>query len=123
MALSFPLNSQVRYESLLTFIHSSTLVSFGHSCVSMHTNFFHILCFSCQGKSRDIVYQHTCLFSWLIFTKHGLFGIQLTAYSVRSRLTDHEIYYIIRCGIWLLTIFHIPYIHFQGELRKVTSPK
>ena len=33
-----------------------TLASFGHSCVPMHTNFFNILCFSCQGKSRDIVY-------------------------------------------------------------------
>ena len=37
----------------------------------MHTNFFNILCFSCQGESRDIVYQRTCLFSWLIFAKHG----------------------------------------------------
>ena len=44
-----------------------------------HTNFFNILCFSCQGKSRDIVYQRACLFSWLIFAKHGLFGIQITA--------------------------------------------
>ena len=100
-----------------------TLTSFGHYCVLMHTNFFNILCFFCQGKSRDIVYQNTCLFSWLIFAKRGLFGIQLTAYSARSRLTDHGIYYIIRCGIWLLTIFHTPYIHFQQELRKVTSPK
>ena len=100
-----------------------TLASFGYSCVPMHTNFFNILCFSCQGKSRDIVYQRTCLFSWLIFAKHGLFGIQLTAYSARSRLTYHRIYYIIRWGIWLLTIFHIPYIHFQRELRKITSPK
>ena len=89
----------------------------------MHTTFFNILCFSCQGKSRDIVYQRTCLFSWLIFVKHGLFGIQLTAYSARSRLIDHGIYYIIRCEIWLLTIFHIPYIHFQRELKKVTLPK
>ena len=40
-----------------------------------------------------------------------------------SRLTDLGIYYITRCGICLLTIYHIPYIHFQRELRKVTSPK
>ena len=32
-------------------------------------------------------------------------------------------YYITRCGIWLLTILHILYIHFQRELRKVASPK
>ena len=30
-------------------------------------------------------------------------------------MTDHGIYYTIRCGIWLLTIFRIPYIHFQHE--------
>ena len=30
----------------------------------MHTNLFRILCFSCQGKSRDIVYQRRCLFLW-----------------------------------------------------------
>ena len=39
----------------------------------MHTNLFTILCFSCQGKSRDIVYQRICLFLWLIFAQHGLF--------------------------------------------------
>ena len=73
-------------------IHSwRTLASFGHSCVPMHTDFFNILCFFCQGKSRDTVYQRTCLFLWLIFAKHGLFGSQLTAYSARSRLTDHGI--------------------------------
>ena len=43
--------------------------------------------------------------------------------SAFSRLTDLGIYDITRCGILLLTIFHIPYIHFQRELRKVTSPK
>ena len=89
----------------------------------MHTNLLKILCFSCQGKSRDIVYQRICLFLWLIFAQHGLFEIQLTVYSALSRLTDLGIYDITRCGIWLLTIFHIPYIHFQRELRKVTSPK
>ena len=88
----------------------------------MHMNLFKILCFSCQGKSRDIVYQRICLFLWLIFAQHGLFEIQLTVYSALSRLTDLGIYDITRCGIWLLTIFHIPYIHFQRELRKVTSP-
>ena len=51
------------------------------------------------------------------------FEIQLTVHSAVSRLTDLGIYDITRCGIWLLTIFHIPYIHFQRELRKVTSPK
>ena len=89
----------------------------------MHTNLFKILCFSCQGKRRDIVYQRICLFLWLIFAQHGLFEIQLTVYSALSRLADLGIYDITRCGIWLLTIFHIPYIHFQRELRKVTSPK
>ena len=100
-----------------------TLPSFGHYCVPMHTNLFKILCFSCQGKNRDIVYQRTGLFLWLIFAQHGLFEIQLTVYSALSRLADLGIYDIIRCEIWLLTIFHIPYIHFQRELRKVTSPK
>ena len=75
----------------------------------MHTNLFMILCFSCQGKSRDIVYQRICLFLWLIFAQHGLFEIQLSVYSALSRLTDLGIYDITRCGIWLLTIFHIPY--------------
>ena len=99
------------------------LQSFGHYCVPMNTNLFNILWFSCQGKSRDVVYQRTCWFSWLIFIQHGLFGILLTVFSALSRLTDHGIYYISRCGIWLLTIFHIPYIHFQRELRKVIPPK
>ena len=89
----------------------------------MHTNLFKILCFSCQGKSRDIVYQRICLFLWLIFAQHGFFEIQLSVFSALSRLTDLGIYDITRCGIWLLTIFHIPYIRFQRELRKVTSPK
>ena len=79
--------------------------------------------FSCQEKSRDIVYQRTCLLSCLIFAQHGRFGIQLTAYSALSCLADHGIYYVTRCGIWLLTIFHIPYIHFQAEMRKFTSQK
>ena len=57
------------------------------------------------------------------FLFHGLYWIQFNAYSALSRLTDLGIYYITRCGIWLLTIFHIPYIHFQREMRKVTSPK
>ena len=97
-----------------------TLPSFGHYCVLMHTNLFKILCFSCQGKSRDIVYQSICLFLWLIFAQHGRFEIQLTVYSALSRLTNFRIYDITQCGIWLLTIFHIRYIHFQRELRKVT---
>ena len=100
-----------------------TVPSFGHYCVPMHTNLLKILWFSCQGKSRDIVYQRICLFLWLIFAQHGLFEIQLSVYSALSRLTDLGIYDITRCGIWLLTIFHIPYIHFQRDLRKVTSPK
>ena len=105
-------------------IHSRrTLPSFGHSCVRINTNFFNILGFSCQEKSRDIVYQRTGLFPWSIFVENGLFGIILTVFSALSRLTDHDIYYITRCRIWLLTIFHIPYIHFQRELRKVTPPK
>ena len=62
-------------------------------------------------------------FLWLMFAQHGLFEIQLTVYSVLSRLTDLGINDITRCGIWLLTIFHIPYILFQRELRKVTTPK
>ena len=100
-----------------------TLPSFGLYCVPMHTNLFKILCFSCQGKSRDIVYQRICLFLLLIFAQHGLFENELTVYSALSRLTHLGIYDITRCGIWLLTIFHIPYIHFQRELRKFTSPK
>ena len=40
----------------------NTLPSFGHYCVPMHTNLFKILCFSCQWKGRDIVYQRICLF-------------------------------------------------------------
>ena len=101
----------------------STLPSFGHSCVPMNTTLFNILWFSFQETSRDIVYQRSCLFSWLIFVQHGLYGIILTFYSALSRLTDHGIYYITRCRIWLLTIFHISFIHFQRELRKVTPPK
>ena len=89
----------------------------------MHTNLFTILCFFCQVKSKDIVYQRICLFLWLIFAQHGLFKVHLTVYSAISRLTDLGIYYITRCGIWLLTILHIPYIYFQRELRKVASPK
>ena len=100
-----------------------TQPSFGHYCVPMHTNLFKILWFSCQGKSRDIVYKRICLFLWLKFAQHGLFEIQFTLSSALSRLTDLGIYDITLCGIWLLTIFHIPYIHFQQELRKVTSPK
>ena len=100
-----------------------TLPSFGHYCIPVQTNLFKILCFSCQEKSRDIVYQRICLFLWIIFVQHGLFEIHLTVYSALSRLTDLRIYDITRCGIWLLTIFHIPYIHFQRKLRKVTSPK
>ena len=67
--------------------------------------------------------KRSCWFSWLIFVQHGLYGILLTLYSALSRLTDHGIYYITRCRIWLLTIFHILCIHFQQELRKVTPPK
>ena len=100
-----------------------TMPSFGYYCVPMHTNLFKILWFSCQGKSRDIAYLRICLLKWLIFAQHWLFKIQLTVYSALSRLTDLGIYDITRSGIWLLTIFHIPYIHFQRELRKVTSPK
>ena len=84
----------------------------------MHTNLFKIFCFSCQGKSRDIVYQCICLFLRLIFAQHALFEIQLTVYSALLRLTDLGIYGITRCGIWLLTIFHIPYIHFQREAKE-----
>ena len=76
-----------------------------------------------SGKSRDIAYQRICLLLWLIFAQHGLFEIQLTVFSTLSRLTDLGIYDITQCGIWLLTIFHIPYIHFPRELRKEPSPK
>ena len=96
---------------------------FGHSCVPMNTNLLNVLWFSYLGKSRDIVYQRTCWFSWLIFVQHERTGILLTEYSALSRLTDQGLYYIIRCWIWLLTMFHIPYIHFQRELRKVSPPK
>ena len=101
-----------------------TLASFGLYCAfQYHMNLFKILCYSYQGKSRDIVYRRICLFCWLMFSQHGLFEIQLTVYSALSNLTDLGICCITRCGIWLLTIFHIPNIHFQRELRKVTSPK
>ena len=100
-----------------------TLPCFGHYCAPMNTNLLNILWFSCQGKSRDIVNQPTCRIVWLIFAQHGLFGILLTVYSAPSRLTDHGIYYITRCGIWLLTIFHIPYIYLLRKLRKVIPPK
>ena len=53
----------------------------------MNTTLFNILWFSCQGTSRDIVYQRSCWFSWLIFVQHGLYGILLTLYSALSRLT------------------------------------
>ena len=86
-------------------------------------DFFNILWFSCQGKSRDIVYQRTCWFSWLIFVQHWLYGILLTAWSALSRLTDQGIIYLTRCRIWLLTLFHIAYINFKRELRKVTPQK
>ena len=89
----------------------------------MNTTLFNILWFSCQGTSRDIVYQSSCWLSWLIFAQHGLYGILPPLYSALSRLTDHGIYYITRCRIWLLTIFHISFIHFQRELRKATQPK
>ena len=92
-------------------------------CSNTYDFFFKIFCFSYQGKSRDIVYQRICLFWCIIFAQYGRFEIQLTVYSALSLLTDLGIYYITRCVIWLLTIFHIPYIHFQRELRKVTSPK
>ena len=92
-----------------------TLASFGHICVPMHTDLFNILCSSCQGKVEKHVSSINAYayFLWLIFVWHGLFEIQLTVYSALSRLTDLGIYYITRCGIWLLTIFHIPYIPFQ----------
>ena len=97
------------------------LDTFAFQCIRICSIFF---CFFCQGKSRDIVYQRIWLFLWLIFAQHGLFfKIKLTVYSALSRFTDLGINDITRCGIWLLTIFHIPYIHFQRELRKVTSPK
>ena len=95
----------------------------GYIEIPMNTNLFNILWFSCQGKSRDIVHQSNCLFWWWIFVQHGLFGILLTAYSVLSRLTNHGIYFITRCGLWMLTIFHISDIHLQRELRKVTPQK
>ena len=82
-----------------------TLPSFGQYCVPMHTNLLKILCFSCQGKSRDIVYQRICLFLRSIYAQHGLFEIQLTVYSALSRLTDLGIDDITRCGIYF--IFHI----------------
>ena len=79
--------------------------------------------FFCHWQSRDIVYQCTCLLSWLTLALHGLFGIQLTVYSALSHLTDYGLYYITRFGISLLTIFHIPCTHFQREQRKVLSAK
>ena len=102
-----------------------TLPSFGHYCVPMHTNLLKILCFSCHGKSRDIVYQRKCLILCLIFAQYIPFEMhdQLIVYSALSRLTDLGIYDISRCGIWLITFFYILYIHFQRELRKATSPK
>ena len=71
----------------------------GAIALPTYTNLFNILCFSCQGKSRDIVYQRTCLLLCFIFAQHGLFEIQLTVYSAVLRLTDPGIYYITRCGI------------------------
>ena len=101
-----------------------TLPSFGHSCVPMNTNLYNILWFSCPGKSRDIVYQHTCWFSWLIFVQHGLFGILLTVSSALSPLTDHGIYYIIRCGNMAVNNIFISHISIYNEkLRKVIPPK
>ena len=77
----------------------------------------------CAFPVRDIVYQRICLFLCLMFAQQRLFEIQLTVYSALSHLTDLGMYYKTRCRTWLLTLFHIPYIHFQRELRKVTSPK
>ena len=90
---------------------------------SKQYNFFSTFCDFLSGKSRDIVHQRTFWFTWLIFVQHGLFGILLTVHSALSCLTDHGIYYITRCRIWLLTKFQIPYIRFQREVRKVTPPK
>ena len=62
-----------------------TLLCFGHSCPPMNTNLFNILSFSCQGQSKDIIYQRTCWFLWLIFAQDGFFGILLTVSSTLSR--------------------------------------
>ena len=123
MGWNYPLTKGKTNSVRVFLFRHPALPSFGDSCILMNTNLFNILWFSWQGKSRDIIYQRPCLFSLLIFVQHGLFGILLTVYSTLSRLTDHGIYYITRCGICLLTMFHIPYVHFQRELRKVTPPK
>ena len=90
---------------------------------SNETHFFKNFVIFRSGKRRHIVYQRTCWISWWIFIQHGLYGILLTVYSALSRLTDHGIYYITRCRIWLLTIFHIPSICFQRELGNFTPQK
>ena len=85
------------YQKLCSFRRGGR--GWGRGGCILHMNLFKILCFSCQEKSRDIVYQRICLLLWLIFTQHGLFEIQLTVYSALSRLTDFGIYDITRCGI------------------------
>ena len=80
-----------------------TLSSFGNFCVQMHTDFIKVLCVSCQRRSKNIVYQHRSWFSWLLFFRHGLSGIQLIAFSAFSRLTEHEIYYNISYHIYPLS--------------------
>ena len=85
-------------------------------------NMFNILVIFLSGKR----YRHRLSTHMLIFVVNIRPAQTLsdsTVYSAPPHLTNHGIYYITRCGIWLLTIFHIPYFNFQLELRKVTPPK
>ena len=90
------LNNFRAMVSLLTLIHEEPwhlLDTLASQCIRISSTF---CAFPAREKvETSSINAHTCLFSWLIFAKHGLFGIQLTAYSARSRLTDHGIYYII----------------------------
>ena len=46
------------------------------------------------------------------------FKYQLAVYSALSCLTDLGIYYITRCGIWLLTTFDIQETE-KGDITKI----
>ena len=82
-----------------------TLSSFGHTCFQMHTDFiFLFVCFSCQRKSRYIVYQQDVL----IFFQYGLSEIPLISAQpdlVRSLL--HNL-------MWNIDVNNISYHIYVG---------
>ena len=97
---------------------------FGHYCVQMHMSLFKILCFTCQWKSRDIVYQRICLLFVVNIRPARTFWD--STHCLLSPFTldwSRNLWHNPMRNMAVKTIFHISYIHFQRELRKVTSPK